>query len=335
MTPQVGERLNHSDPVGARRTVGEMPVRPSAPTAAGTMTDALTAIGVAVLANVPLALRGAPGSGKTSLVRAIAQKLGWPIHVMTATIQDPTDFAGLPFLSQNGTLMMHTMRAPLEWAAALARAAAAADGNGIAFFDDIAYASPGVQNALLQAVQERRIGDLQLPSGVRCVAALNPVDSASSMRPLTAPLANRMVHVTWAPEPAAWSEGFTSGWAFDLPALRAGWQVGLDATRTRIAEFIRSQPDMLDQEPRRRQDQGGPWPSGRTWEMLATLLCACDGVNANAPVRRILTAGAVGESAALAYLAWERTARLPPGVPPLEDRLVVLPQGGLPTQERA
>lgn len=322
MAPQAVGRMNHSDPAAIRRTDGELAARPSGPAAGGRMTDALAAIGIAVLANVPLALRGAPGSGKTSLVRAIAQKLRWPIHIMTATIQDPTDFAGLPYLSQNGTLMMHTMRAPLEWAAALAKATASADGNGIAFFDDIAYASSPVQNALLQAVQERRIGDFQLPSGVRCVAALNPVDSAASMRSLTAPLANRMVHVTWKPAPGAWSEGLMSGWEFDLPALRAGWRAGLDATRTRIAEFIRLQPDMLDREPRRRQDQGGPWPSGRTWEMLVTLLSACDGANANEWVRRILTVGAVGEHAALEYLAWERAARLMPGVRPPEDRLV-------------
>lgn len=42
--------------------------------------------------------------------------------------------------------------------------------------------------------------------------------------------------------------------------------------------------------------------------MLSTLLSACDAAGTNAEVRRLLTAGAVGEAAAAAYLEWESQA---------------------------
>src|SRR5690348_10700631 len=90
---------------------------------ASSTADAAFAIEIALLANVPLALWGAPGTGKTSLLRSIAYTFGWPLHMMTATIHDPTDFSGLRFLS-GGTLSARTMRAPLDWAVRLAEEAA-------------------------------------------------------------------------------------------------------------------------------------------------------------------------------------------------------------------
>jgi hypothetical protein len=228
---------------------------------------------------------------------------------MTVTIHDATDFAGLPYLSSNGSLETRTMRASLQWAVALAAQATQRGGNGLLFFDDIAYAPPAVQNALLQIVQDRRVGDFQLPFGVRCAAALNPLATAASMRLLTAPLANRMVHITWAPDADSWAEGYLSDWHLTLPALHEGWRQRVPATRAKVTAFIRSRPRFLNSEPAEVGAQGGPWPSGRTWDMLSTLLSASDAAGTNAEVRRLLTTGAVGEAAAAAYLEWEPQAR--------------------------
>jgi len=272
-------------------------------------TDTALAIEIVLLANVPLALWGAPGTGKSSLLRSIAYNLGWPFHTMTATIHEPADFAGLPFLSE-GTLTARTMRAPLEWAVKLAGEAGEHGGNGLLFFDDVAFAPPAVQNALLQIVTERRVDQFQLPAGVRCAAALDP-RTASSGPPLSAPLANRMIHLAWSPDASWWVDGFLSGWRVDLPPLQTDWEGHLSAAQGRVAAFIRARPGLLNSQPADEDAQSGPWPSGRTWDMLSRLLAACDAAGANAQARSLLAAGAVGKEAGTEYLNWEREVHAP------------------------
>jgi hypothetical protein len=267
--------------------------------------DAMLAIELALFVNIPVALWGAPGTGKTSLLRSIAQKLGWPLYTTTAAIHEPSDFSGLSFLS-GGTLTAHTMRAPLEWAVSLAGEAVKHEGNGLVFFDDLGFAPLGVQNALLQIVLERRVDQFQLPPGVRCAAALDPIASVPDATVLTAPLANRMIHLSWAPSAAWWVTGFRANWPLDLPAFPYGWERGLPAARQRVAAFIEQRPELLNREPLDRERQAGPWPSGRTWDMVSRLLAACDATEASAEVRRLLATGAVGHEAGTEYLAWER-----------------------------
>lgn len=270
--------------------------------------DAAIAIEIALLANIPVALWGAPGTGKTSLLRSIAQKMDWPLYTTTAAIHEPTDFSGLSFLS-GGTLTAHTMRAPLEWAVTLAEEAAKHAGNGLVFFDDLAYAPLGVQNALLQIVLERRVDQFQLPAGVRCAAALDPVALVpNAVVALTAPLANRMIHLAWSPNASWWVAGFRSGWPLEMQPFPEDWESCLPAARNRVADFIEQRPELLNREPDDGDTQSGPWPSGRTWDMLSRLLAACDAVGSGAEVRRLLTIGAVGTEAGNAYLNWEREA---------------------------
>ena len=277
---------------------------------ANSAADAALAVEIALLANVPLALWGVPGTGKTSLLRSIAQKLDWPVHATTTPIHEPTDFSGLPFLP-GGALTARTMRAPLEWAVTLAGEAAKHGGNGLVFFDDLAFAPLTVQNALLQIVQERRVDQFQLPFGVRCAVALDPGVAVSSMSALTAALVNRMVHLAWSPDASWWVEGFLSGWHLDVPTLPADWEPDLLSARAKVADFIRFRPGLLNSVPQDEFAQSGPWPSGRTWDMLARLLAACEAAEASAEVRLLLVTGAVGKAAGIEYLNWERALDLP------------------------
>jgi len=277
---------------------------------ANSAADAALAVEIALLANVPLALWGVPGTGKTSLLRSIAQKLDWPLHRTTAPIHEPADFSGLPFLP-GGALTARTMRAPLEWAVTLAGEAAKHGGNGLVFFDDLAFAPLTVQNALLQIVQERRVDQFQLPFGVRCAVALDPGAAVSSMSALTAALVNRMVHLAWSPDASWWVEGFLSGWHLDVPTLPADWEPDLLSARAKVADFIRFRPGLLNSVPQDEFAQSGPWPSGRTWDMLARLLAACEAAEASAEVRLLLVTGAVGKAAGIEYLNWERALDLP------------------------
>src|SRR5271154_6892809 len=96
---------------------------------------AAEALGIAVSARVPVLLWGAPGTGKTSVIRALAESAALPCETVIASIREPSDFAGLPVVAAAGTADPHVRFAPPSWAVALARA-----GEGIAFFDEISTA---------------------------------------------------------------------------------------------------------------------------------------------------------------------------------------------------
>jgi MoxR-like ATPase len=106
---------------------------------------AVEALGVAVAARVPVLLWGAPGTGKTSVIRAMATALGWPCETVIASIREPSDFAGLPVVVGEDVRF-----APPVWARRLAQA-----GRGLLFLDELSTAPPAVQAALLRVVLER------------------------------------------------------------------------------------------------------------------------------------------------------------------------------------
>ncbi|SPL96354.1 MoxR-like ATPases [[Actinomadura] parvosata subsp. kistnae] len=221
----------------------------------------MDALSVAVAANLPVLLWGAPGTGKTSAVLALGERLGLPVEAVVGSIREPSDFAGLPVLRDRETWF-----APPRWAERLAAA-----GTGILFLDELTTAPPAVQAAMLRVVLERTVGDLALPPSVRIVAAANPPEQAADGWDLSAPLANRLIHLDWTVSAESVAEGFIGG--FPAPAAPLG-EVG-DAlagrARALVGAFLRVRPELVLAVP------DGPargWPSPRTWDLAATAL-AC------------------------------------------------------------
>ena len=161
---------------------------------------AVEALGVAVAARVPVLLWGAPGTGKTSAIRAMAQTMGLPCETVIASIREPSDFAGLPIVVGDGVRF-----APPAWARRLAEA-----GHGLLFLDELSTAPPAVQAALLRVVLERAVGDLTLPDAVAVVAAANPPEQAADGWDLSAPLANRLCHLAWQTDPRSVADGLAA-----------------------------------------------------------------------------------------------------------------------------
>jgi MoxR-like ATPase len=247
-------------------------------------------------------LWGSPGTGKTSVVRAFGESLGWPTEVVIGSIREPADFAGLPVVI-DGSVQM----APPLWARRLA-----SSGYGLLFLDELTTAPPAVQAAMLRVVLERVVGDLPLPEGVSVVAAANPPEEAADGWQLSPPLANRLVHLDWPVEAKSVSRGIAMG--FSTPPSFAG-HVPTDsqalAARGEVGAFLEVRRALVLQVPAVADQASRGWPSPRSWEAVARLLAACDAVGASEDARTLLVLGAVGEGAGIEFLTWLANMDLP------------------------
>jgi len=256
---------------------------------------AAEALGVAVAARVPVLLWGAPGTGKTSAIRAMALTMGLPCETVIASIREPSDFAGLPIVVGDGVRF-----APPAWARRLAEA-----GRGLLFLDELSTAPPAVQAALLRVVLERAVGDLTLPEEVAVVAAANPPEQAADGWDLSAPLANRLCHLAWRTDPRAVADGLAGGWAAPVvPLLPDGWEAEQLMARGLVAAFLHVRPALACAPPSDPATAGRGWPSPRTWDMAARLMAASGAAGASEEARSALIAGAVGDGAGVEFLAW-------------------------------
>jgi hypothetical protein len=278
------------------------------------------ALGIAVAARVPVLLWGAPGTGKTSTIRAMAEAMGVPCETVIASIREPSDFAGLPVVVGDGVRF-----APPAWAGRLAEA-----GHGLLFLDELSTAPPAVQAALLRVVLERVVGDLALPAEVAVVAAANPPEQAADGWDLSAPLANRLCHLSWQTDPLAVADGLAGGWSAPVvPALPDGWQGEEYLARGLVAAFLHVRPGLACAPPSDATSAGRGWPSPRTWEMAARLWAAAAAAGASDAARSELVRGAVGDGAGVEFLVWLTEMDLPDPEAVLADPgSFVLPERG-------
>lgn len=240
---------------------------------------------------------GPPGVAKTGKIQQLVHSLGMECKVILASIRDPADFNGIPVPKQMmiGDKDITVMdMAPPRWAVEAAQAE-----NCVVFLDEISTASPSVQAALLRVVLDGAVGDLQLPPGVRFIAAANPTEMAAGGFDLSTPLANRFGHeevnldasgkgVITHPEMESWcdwliSDGVGSSEPSDKvdpkqlqAAVLQKWGEEYARARGEIVGFMYSSaggpnalfdmPDLNDPKASRS------WPSFRSWECAARAL---------------------------------------------------------------
>src|SRR5260370_310012 len=106
------------------------------------------------------------------------------------------------------------------------------------------------------------------------VAARVPVQAADGWD-LSAPLANRLCHLSWHASPRAVADGLAGGWAApEIPLLPDGWQAEEILSRGLVAAFLHVRPALACAPPTDAASAGRGWPSPRTWEMAGPLMAA-------------------------------------------------------------
>ncbi len=242
-----------------------------------------------------------------------------------ASVHEPSDFSGLPVIGHDPAIHGIPM-APPDWAVRLVRA-----GRGLLFLDELSTAPPAVQAALLRLVLERRIGALQLPPGVRIVAAANPRSSAADGWELSPPLANRFVHLPWVHDHDVVVRGLAGTWpAAVLPRLdRARLTEAVAFARRAVCGLLAARPTLVHRLPENESRRGGPWPSPRSWEATLRLVAFATAADASREVLSLLVRGTVGDGPGLELLASLDRIDLPDPETLLSDpAAAVLPQRG-------
>jgi len=275
-------------------------------------------LAVAIEANIPVLLLGAPGIGKSQLVNEIARKKGWPCQVIIASLHDPSDFLGLPFATDSKTAFL-----PPEWAVDLA-----SQDEGILFLDELTLAPPAIQAAALRVVLEGVVGSLQLPKGIRRVAAGNPEEETEGAWNLTPPLRNRFLTLHVAPDVEEVVDYFLGGSGFlSVPDVPKDWQEKIPEMKAKVASFLSRRPELLYTSNATKTT--GPFPSPRSWELVAKFMAAANGI-LDFEELGLGIAGLVGEGTAVELLQYLENLDLPSPeeilkgakLPEEEDRLL-------------
>jgi MoxR-like ATPase len=188
----------------------------------------------------PVFLWGAPGIGKSSLVRAFADSLALPCVSLLGTQLAPEDLIGVPQITPEG----RSRFCPPEL---IAR-----DEPYCLFLDELNAASPDVQKAFYSLILDRRIGSYELPAGSIVIGAGNRATDNALARPMASALVNRLIHVHLRASAADWFE-----WA------------GANGVHPWVLDYLTDRPDQLwSQAPKTEE----PFSTPRSWHMLSDAL---------------------------------------------------------------
>lgn len=195
------------------------------------------------------------------------------------------------------------------------------DGQGVWFLDEISSARPALQGGFLGAVLTKRVGGIQLPPGIRTVAAGNPADSAAGGWDMEPPMANRWCHFNVdVPTDDQWTnylnDSTTSLESIEdgEKKIREGWNDNWAIVRGLVTGFRATKASPLLEIPAEGSpERGRAWPSPRTWYFATRAFCTCRCLYGKDGDKLAMefAEGCVGKAAATPFASWLLNSDLP------------------------
>jgi hypothetical protein len=220
----------------------------------------------------PVFIWGPPGVGKSSVVSDIAKTGKLNLIDVRASLLDPTDIRGIPYIKEDKAKWSPPSFLPND-----------PKSEGVLFFDELNAAPPLVQASLYQLTLDRKVGEYCLPDGWRIIAAGNRAEDASIVFRMPAALTNRFIHLDFEVDVDDWI-----AWAID------------HQIHPLVIGFIRTRRELLFDM--RNIERAFPTP--RSWEILSDTLGSLGSPKEAADV----LIGVVGEGAAMEFLGFCDTA---------------------------
>ena len=241
-----------------------------------TPNEAKSAIEHCIKLQRPLMMWGAPGIGKSDIVKQVADDQNRDVIDIRLPLWEPTDIKGIPYYNSKENNMVWASPAELP---------TDPKSNAIVFLDELNSAAPAVQAAAYQLILNRRVGTYVLPDNVLIVAAGNrDADKGVTYR-MPAPLANRFVHLELKVDFDDWFQ-----WATE------------NKIHTDVVGYLTfSKKDLYDFDPK---SPSRSFATPRSWSFVSELLEDDDDENTTTD----LVSGSVGEGLAVKFMAHRKMA---------------------------
>jgi len=254
----------------------------------------------------PVMVWGAPGLGKSSILRGVAEKLGIGFIDVRLAQREPVDIRGLPVPGEDGVKWLVASEWPRD-----------PTSRGIILFDEITAADRSLQVAAYEFILDRRLGELyKVPDGWYICAAGNRTEDRAVAATMSSALANRFLHVEMREDAEAW----------------ISWALQHDIHPS-VMGFIRYRPEMLFRQDGENLERG--WPAPRAWERVSRMLNMF-GTEDEGLMRKVVY-GLVGDRAGVEFMSFHKlniefddtlvmmtNPAYPVGIPERADRIYAL-----------
>jgi GTPase SAR1 family protein len=222
---------------------------------------------------------GEAGGGKTSITEQLCKRAGFDTRMLRLSQIDPTDLAGIPYLSEDknfdGNRLARFAQPALlpNW-----------DEKCVIILDEPNRGRAEVKQAAFQMMEGRGTISWKFnPDKHRIIALMNPANAQYHVDMMDPAMVNRCVLMHFKPELKEF--------------LEYGYAVGIDE---RILQFLQYEPENLSVISE-TVDQDVSWATQRSWHRLSQSTC---GRKLSTEAYYTYAAGCVGPDVAAAYIAF-------------------------------
>jgi hypothetical protein len=218
----------------------------------------------------PVFIWGPPGIGKSALVEQFASDVGIDCVSLLGSQLAPEDLIGVPRIEDGKSVFCPPRM--------IAR-----DTPYLLFVDELNACSFEVQKAFYSLINDRRLGEYQLPDGSVVVGAGNRAQDQAIVKPMSSALMNRMLHVELRPTARHWLD-----WAY------------LQGIHPWVISYVETRPDHLFVPPPKTEET---FSTPRSWHILSDGLAAY-GAHISVAEIETLAAGCLSPAHARSFCAF-------------------------------